>query len=92
MNNEMTLNAREMKTPLVMNQTVSTLLRPLHAITSYYSNALERPVSTRQTLHLLNAQLAFVATVFVDSPILMRLLCLAWFVASVMKCRKAMTE
>ena len=36
---------------------------------------LEQPVSVRQTLHLINVQLAFVMTVFVDSPILFRVFC-----------------
>ena len=90
MNNEMTLNAREMKNQLVMNQVMAAALRPLQAIAHYYSRMLEQPVSVRQTLHLMNAQMAFVLTVFVDSPILFRALCAAWLVVALLKCKSVL--
>lgn len=90
MNNEMTLNAREMKNQLVMNQVMAAALRPLQAIANYYSRMLEQPVSVRQTLHLINAQMAFVMTVFVDSPILFRALCAAWLVVALLKCKSVL--
>lgn len=90
MNNEMTLNAREMKNQLVMNQVMAAALRPLQAIANYYSRMLEQPVSVRQTLHLINAQMAFVMTVFVDSSILFRALCAAWLVVALLKCKSVL--
>ena len=90
MNNEMTLNAREMKNQLVMNQVMAAALRPLQAIANYYSRMLEQPVSVRQTFHLINAQMAFVMTVFVDSPILFRVLCAAWLVVALLKCKSVL--
>lgn len=90
MNNEMTLNIREMKTQLVMNQLVTVAMRPLHRLSAYYGQILERPIGTRETLHLLNVQLAFVATVFVASPILFRLLCMAWLITALLKCKKVL--
>lgn len=90
MNNEMTLNAREMKNQLVMNQVMAAALRPLQAIANYYSRMLEQRVSVRQTLHLINAQMAFVMTVFVDSPILFRALCAAWLVVALLKCKSVL--
>ena len=90
MNNEMTLNAREMKNQLVMNQVMAAALRPLQAIAHYYSRMLEQPVSVRQTLHLVNVQMAFVLTVFVDSPILFRALCAAWLVVALLKCKSVL--
>ena len=90
MNNEMTLNVREMKNQLVMNQIMAAALRPLQAIANYYSRMLEQPVSVRQTLHLINAQLAFVMTVFVDSPILFRVFCAAWLVVALLRCKNVL--
>ena len=92
MQNEMTLNAREMNMQIVMNMMASAALRPLQAVANYYSRTLEQSVSLRQTLLLLQAQAAFVATVFMDSPMALRLLCAAWLTGSLLKCRKAFQE
>ncbi|MBR1484250.1 MAG: ATP-binding protein [Prevotella sp.] len=81
-----------MNMQLVMNMMASAAVRPLQAVADYYSRTLEQPVSLRQTLLLLQAQAAFVAAVFMDSPVPLRLLCLAWLVGSLLKCRKAFQE
>ncbi len=64
--------------------------RPLTELTHYYSDVLERRLSTRQTLHLLNAQLAFLATVFPSMSVVLRILCLAWLVGAVLRCRESL--
>jgi hypothetical protein len=51
---------------------------------------LERKVSTKQTLLLLNAQAAFVITAFpVEAPFVVRLICLSWFVKALFACKKS---
>lgn len=64
---------------------------PLQWLRGYYSTVLEQPVSMRQTKALTAAQLAFLVTVMpADYPLLMRLAACAWFVASILKCRRVM--
>lgn len=95
-NNGMTLNVGSSGASLgnVLVQlpamAAATADRCLQAVARYYSRTLERDIDTRQTLLLLQAQAAFLATVFVDSPVLVRLLCMAWLVASLLKCKKAL--
>jgi hypothetical protein len=57
-------------------------------LSEYYSKVLGRHVGFRQTLHLVNVQVAFLIAVFVGMPIVMRLLCLAWLVGAAYMCRK----
>lgn len=92
MNNEMTLNTREMKLQYTIAQTVNAALRPLQLLTGYYSQVLERRVSTRQTLHLLQVQAAFVLTVFADMPVVLRLLSLGWLCGSLLACRRSLSD
>ena len=88
MTNEMIYTARkEQNTIEVMKQMVE---RPLSGLTQYYSEVLERRMSIRQTLHLLNAQLALLMTVFPTMSMGLRLVCLAWLVGAVLKCREAL--
>ncbi len=89
MNNEMIISNREQRIDLVLNQLALSARRPLRLLTDYYSKVLERRLSIRQTVCLLNAQLAFVMTVFpVDCEGWMRLGCGAWLLSALMKCRK----
>jgi len=88
MNNEMILNNREQRIDLVLNQAALSARKPLQRLASYYGQVLERRLSIKQTLCLLNAQLAFVMTVFpVDCAVLLRLACGAWLVSALLKCR-----
>lgn len=87
----MILNIRESKFDAVINIVATTVRRPLLWLTSYYTRVLERPVSLRQTLLLVNAQLAFLATVLpAECPLLLRLLSLAWLVSALLKCRECL--
>lgn len=90
MNNEMILNAKEMRNNSVDNHLTACFGRTLTLLTRYYGDVLERQLSTRQTLHLLNAQLAFLMTVFPSMSMVLRVLCLTWFVCAVLKCRLSM--
>jgi len=85
MTNEMIINVRKSDTAIEVLKQMAE--RPLTELTRYYSDVLERPLSRRQTLHLLNAQLAFLMTVFPTMSLVLRILCLAWLVGAVLKCR-----
>lgn len=82
---------REKRANLVMNL-VNAARLPLESLTEYYSNVAGQRFNIKQTLHLLNAQLAFIATVFPCSAVPMRALCLAWLIAAVLKCREFMVR
>ena len=71
-------------------ESVSTWLqKPIVALSNYYSKVLEREVTLSQTHRLVNAQLAFcMAFLPVESPLLLRVACLAWFASAAMKCKK----
>lgn len=96
MNNAITFNVREEKQNNVVN-TVATAIAKFvsskvqqsvsHA-TYYYSKVLEQELDNKQTLSLLNAQLAFVMTVFpTDCPWLLRIACACWLVSALLKCK-----
>ena len=88
MTNEMTIMPRKQVATLeVMKQMAE---RPLTALAEYYGDVLGRRLDSRQTLHLVGAQLSFLLTVFVSMSLPLRVLCLAWFVGSVLKCRASM--
>ena len=88
MNNEMILNAREEKMNVVMNQVAAAIRRPLGMLTDYYSSVLNKKLSTKQTLCLLNAQCAFIFTVFSGCSLMLRALLLAWLVGALLKCKQ----
>lgn len=90
MNNEISLNTCEMKVQLLTNQLSARIASPLQWLASYYGKMLERPINQRQTLHLLNAQAAFVMTVFAMGSVLVHVLCLVWLVAALLKCREVL--
>lgn len=67
---------------------LATAARLLAPLSRYYSQVLGTDISLRQTLLLLNAQLAALFTIFpVACPLLLRLACLAWLVSALLKCR-----
>lgn len=75
----------------ISGQLAEWMRMPLLWLSAYYSSVLERKVSLRQTLLLVNAQMAFFFTVFpVAGPLLLRLLCCAWLLHAVLKCKQAM--
>ena len=62
---------------------------PITVLAKYYSTVLEREISIKQTLLLLNAQIAFVFAVFpVNIGFFARAICCTWFVKAVLTCKK----
>lgn len=91
MNNKMILTNREQELNKVYNLMMNAIERPLTTVTTYYAKVLERELNTRQTLSLLNAQLALVMTVFpIECSFLLRILCGCWLVSALLKCRESL--
>ena len=87
MNNEMTLNAPKRR----LSQLLSLPLSLLKWLSTYYSQVLERPVSIRQTLHLLHVQTAAFLAIFpLGCSVLFRFLCILWLISALLKCRSAL--
>jgi len=64
---------------------------PLRWLRCYYSKVLERPVSMAQARMLTRAQAAFFLAVLpADYPVLLRIAACAWFIASLLRCRKTL--
>ncbi len=67
-----------------------THLRPVVALTAVYSRLLEEDITPRQTLLLLQAQVAFFALAFpLAFSLALRLVFLLWFALSLVHCRRA---
>lgn len=65
------------------------LLSPLAWLRQYYEQVTEHKLSLQETGWLLNAQLAFVMTVFpIETPFATRLLCCLWLLHAVLKCKQ----
>ena len=63
----------------------------MNTVASFYGKQLERNVSRRQTLLLIEAQLAFFLGIMpVDMHITLRLALTLWTVVAVRKCKKGM--
>jgi hypothetical protein len=89
MNNEMILNRREQKINSILNATATAFNNSLRRVSSYYGQVLEREINNRQTLALLNAQIAFIMAVFpMDCSLLLRSLCGCWLVLALLKCKE----
>ena len=72
-----------------LNSSMKKVCHPVEWLRTYYSNVLERQLTMRQTWLLINAQLAFAAAFFpVDAPWFVRIVCLAWVVSALLKCRE----
>ena len=69
---------------------VSVVNVPADALACYYSRILGRDLNRRQTWQLVNAQLAFFATAFSSTGLVMRLVLCGWLLLSVLACRRAL--
>lgn len=68
-------------------------VEPVRFLRDFYSAALERRVSMRQTWQLIEAQVAFFCGIIpADVSVAFRLLCLAWFLSAVMRYRKSLNN
>jgi len=66
----------------------SVVKEPVEMLRKYYSGVLEEEVSLPQTMRLLHAQAAFVATVMpIDMALTLRALCCLWFTHALLRCR-----
>lgn len=91
MNNEMILNNREEKQNKVYNMVTTAAKSIISDIALYYSKVLERKLDNKQTLHLLNAQLAFVMTVFpTECSFILRILCACWLLTALQRCKEVL--
>ena len=74
-----------------LNSGMKEVCRPIEWLCSYYSNALDRKLTMRQTWLLINAQLAFGAAFFpVEAPWVVRIGCLVWVVSALLKCKRGL--
>ena len=76
------------ETVKTISKKVELMKKPIKMLQGYYSMVLEREVSMRQTLLLVNAQAAFACAVLpFECPMLLRAACCGWFLHAVLKCR-----
>lgn len=87
--NEKSLNLQNVVN--IIRNAATTLQKPAEWLRNYYSHVLERNLSWHQTLSLLHVQVAMVFAIFpVDGPLLLRALCVAWFLKTVLMCKTAL--
>lgn len=61
----------------------------MNTVTDFYSKQLERRVNRRQTIALLEAQLAFFLGIMpIDMPMILRIAFTVWTVIAVKKCKR----
>lgn len=74
---------------MMVEQMVQRAENSLSPLTHYYSEIMERPLNSRQTMHLVHAQLAFFFAAFpVDGPLTLRAAAGLWFWWAVKTCKK----
>lgn len=89
MEKEMTLRNSRSQMQGTMENVWKQVCRPAEWLRSYFSQVLEREVSMRQTMAILNAQVAgTVAVFFTFGSVLLHIAAVAWFVISLLQCRK----
>ena len=72
----------------IMSSIANKAKSPITALAKYYSIVLEREIGMKQTLLLLNAQIAFVFAVFpANIGFIARAVCCAWFIKAVLVCK-----
>ena len=63
----------------------------MNHVTDFYSKQLERNINRRQTLALLEAQLAFFLGIMpIDMPMILRIAFTVWTVVAVKKCKRCL--
>ena len=81
---EVALNNKSTKNTIeTIKSIANTAMKPVNWLSTYYSSVLGQKISTKQTLLLLNAQVAFVMTAFpAEAHFVVRIICLSWFIKS----------
>ena len=90
------LSVNESNKVLVNDNLVKAIARitkgfgmPLEWLRKYYSQVIEKEITTKQTMLLLETQSAFVLGIFpVDCSLILRAICGGWFVWSLLRCKK----
>lgn len=73
---------------MVANKALNGVKMPIEWLRKYYSVVCEKELTFGQTMLLINAQVAFIATVFpANMPIVARIACCAWLVYSLKTCK-----
>ena len=63
----------------------------MNHVTDFYSKQLERNINRRQTLALLEAQLAFFLGIMpIDMPMILRIAFTVWTIVAVKKCKRCL--
>jgi hypothetical protein len=76
-----------------MRNVLERVGRVVGALREYYSEVLERRLDTRQTLHLIHAQVAFLFAAFpAETSLAVRAAFGLWFWLAVRKCSRVMGE
>ncbi|MBO5466347.1 MAG: hypothetical protein IKK92_00420 [Prevotella sp.] len=71
---------------MMMNVAISMLT----IIRNYYADVLGCQLNNKQTMLILNAQFAFLFTVFpIECSPIFRIVCLIWLVAALLKCKNS---
>lgn len=90
MKKNITLQANESNAMNIVNNIQMQLESSVEGIANMYSILLGETVTSRQTLHLLNAQFAFLGIVLpVGMPILFHAASVVWFALALRSCRRA---
>lgn len=91
MKKDMTLSANKSTMWSIQGAITSmkaAFFKPINALEGYYSSVLGKTINTRQTLLLLNAQVAFVAATFpIDFSLILRVVFAGWFLSALLKCK-----
>lgn len=75
----------------LMGRIAQVINTPIALLQRYYSSVLDKEISTHQTWLLLKVQCAFVLAGFpMESPFLLRIVCVAWFVQALLTCRRSL--
>ena len=86
-------SAREVRVSNIFASVKATLMLPIVWLSLYYSVVLKMEINTRSTLHLLNAQVAFLLAVLpANAPFVARLICMAWFALALRGCKRNLSS
>lgn len=70
--------------------TINMIISMIAIIRNYYSNVLGYRLNKKQTMLILNAQFAFLFTVFpIECPPILRIICMAWLITALMRCKQS---
>ena len=84
-------SASEMRINNLFARVKKGVMFPVVWLSQYYSAVLNKEVSVKTTLQLLNAQVAFALAVFpANAPFILRVVCTAWFATAISGCKRSL--